>query len=269
MQKKSLSMPICYFYWEEFVKQWQCGGKSINGWSDPNCIPLYNTSGGNMSSLYIPEPWWGNNGTQLLHSVVINFNPGEGKCGQEKVNFPCGCSYAYDVVGNPSVLKNTRKWHKSKRAMRILNALCRNGSIKKRYCLENHLSVELIPWHTQKVEKSYMDYLKKNILAIYEHSICFAANESRRIGNSILKNVVIVRMNDKRTKIVLHELCKNGVPSKIIRSGVSTSGNGRYMEFCFPSSKDIKDIRFICIWGRKSRNDFPPSCDMDDIIRMI
>ena len=222
-----------YSYWEEFFKQWQCKKwEAIKEWTNPDDFPLYNTPDDKeRSSLYIPEPWWGNDGTQPLHSVVINFNPGAGGPEQERSKFSRKHSFANDVVGDLTVLPKTRRWHKSNRAMRILNTLKRNNWIKGSFGLENHLSVELIPWHTKNVEKNYMPYLKQNIMAVYEHSICFAANESRRIQNNKLKSVVIVRTNDVRAQSVLDELEKKGISSEIVAKGPSTSGKGDYMEF--------------------------------------
>ena len=256
-----------YSYWEEFIKQWQYKNLSgIQDWSNPDDFPLYNTPDDKeLSSLFIPEPWWGNDGTQPLHSVVINFNPGAGGPKQERSEFPHNCSYANDVVGNIEVLPDTRKWHKSNRAMRILNTLKRNNWIKGSFGLENHLSVELIPWHTKNVEKNYMPYLKKNIMAVYEHSICFAANESRRIQNEKLNSVVIVRTSDTKVQSILDELKKKEIASEIVAKGASTNGQGKYMEFRLIP---LADIRFVCLW-KTSFNDFPPNVDMDEIFGMI
>jgi len=257
-----------YQYWEEFIKQWQCKNLSgIQDWSNPDELPLYNTSDKKeLSSSFIPEPWWGNDGTQPLYSVVINFNPGAGGPKQKRCEFPHDCSYANDVVGNAEVLPETRKWHQSKRAMRILNTLHRNHWLKESFGLENHLSVELFPWHTKGVDNDFMTYLKQNIMAVYKHSICFAANESRRIQNNKLHSVVIVRTNDIKAQSVLDELKQNGILSEIQGEGLSSSGKGKYMKFRFLS---LPDIRFICVWGEKSRNNFPPNKDMDDIMGMI
>lgn len=270
MGKFDLQRQKYYLYWEEFIKQWQCKNLSgIQDWSNPDELPLYNTSDKKeLSSSFIPEPWWGNDGTQPLHSVVINFNPGAGGPKQKRSEFPHDCSYANDVVGNTEVLPDTRKWHKSKRAMRILNTLHRNHWLKGPFGLENHLSVELFPWHTKGVDNDFMTYLKQNIMAVYEHSICFAANESRRIQNDKLNSVVIVRMNNSNFQIVLDELKQKGIAYEIIPQDnrTSSSGKGEFMEFRIAA---LSDIRFICIWGTQSRNDFPPNADMDELFDMI
>ena len=150
--------------------------------------------------------------------------------------------------------------------MRILNTLYRQDCIKKPYGLENHLSVELVPWHTKGVDNEFDAYLKHNIGAIYENSICFAANRSREIKNEKLHSVVIVRMNDDKTQIVLDGLKHIGVESDIVSTGVTASGLGSYMEFRISS---LSGIRFISIWGKQSWNDFPPNAEMDELFKTI
>ncbi len=259
---KTLSkISLYYHYWEDFVSQWHKGtAKAILGWSDPDKTPaLCNMSGGTPSSLYIPEPWWGNDGSQPLHSVVINFNPGRGGKDQERGNVPRNYSYA-DIVNstiepdpkNKKWPNNTANWHKTRRADPVQKAICPKSS------LESHLSVELIPWHTAGVDnKTYIPYLKHNIKAVYEHSICFAAYESGRIQNDHLKNVVLLKMSGNFTKYLLDNLgkahcCK---PRVIIEGNVG--GKANYLEF---SLDTWPDVRFISIWGKSSRNNFPVSC---------
>lgn len=259
-----------YQYWEDFIAEWACWSSvksTIGGWTNPDNLPLCNKDWNDLTSQYIPEPWWGNDGTQSLHSVVVNFNPGEGDCPQKRGTIPYVSSFANDIVGNPNVLPKTRQWHQTRRAMRVLNTLYRLKYINKPYGLENHLSVEFIPWHTKGVNCCSILYLKQNIKAVYDHSICFAANESRRIANKKLHNVVIVRMNDVNTKIVLDELNLIGVGSEIMYSSNKLmSGNGHYMVF---KLNTMPDIKFVSIWGNNSRNDFPSNNDMDEIFKSI
>ena len=255
-----------YSYWEDFVAQWR-GGKMPVGWTDPDLLPLYNTPGKkDYSSSYIPEPWWGNDGTQPLHSVVINFNPGTGGTCQMRQAFPCNLSYSKDVVGNTSVLPATRDWHQTRRAMRVLNTLYRLKCINKPYGLENHLSVELVPWHTQSANNDYINYLKQNIQAVYENSICFAANEARRIGNHKLHGVVICRLSGGNTQLLLDELNRIGIKSSIAGPYTTASGNGKYVKFQIST---LPDIKFVSIWGSNSRNDFPSNADMNKIFKNI
>ena len=262
---------MSYNYWENFIKNWSAQ-KVSQGWTDPDNMPLYNNPDKkDLTSLYIPEPWWGNDGTKPLHSVVINFNPGEGGPCQERGVIPYNGSYANDIVNNPNVLPCTRKWHANKRAKPILDALYNLGYIKVGYGLENHLSIELLPWHTANAQdKAYTQYQQMNINMVFEKVICFAANESRRIANKKLKNVVIMRMNGGRAKSVFEEMRKR-IPNFQYKSQtlhVTPCGNGKYMEFQI-HSHGLNDIRFICIWGPRSRNNFPPKSALEDILRLI
>ena len=111
-----------YEYWEDFIEEWYNNGNATpnptpKGWTNPN-DPKYN-----MSSDYLPEPWWGNDGNKTLHSVVINFNPGEGGKEQEKKNLPYINSYANDIVNPCNVLCKTCQWHWNNRAIPIFQAL--------------------------------------------------------------------------------------------------------------------------------------------------
>ena len=245
-----------YQYWEDFVSQWYIGTTKILGWSDPDTPPaLCNMSGGTPSSIYIPEPWWGNDGSQPLHSVVINFNPGCGGKEQERGAVHYRSSYANDVVNDKGVPdpkkwpNNTANWHETWRAKPIQTAINLKPS------LENHLSVELIPWHTAGVDnKNYIPYLKHNIKAVYEHSICFAAYESGRIQNEHLRNVVLLKMSGNFTMYLLGNLEKAyGWKKQKIVCVCGVSG-GCYMEF---SLEEWPDVRFISIWGRYTQNKFP------------
>jgi hypothetical protein len=257
-----------YSYWESFVKTWYSkkpsSKSSIFGWSDPDIIPLY----GNpsiLSSCYLPEPWWGNAGTTPLHSVVINFNPGRGYCKQMLGKVPYMTSYAKDLV-NTGALPINDNWHLNKRALPLLSALAKLGYKKTPHCLNEHLSVELIPWRTPTVNTNYKNYLKCNIKEIYNNSICFAANESKRIVNKKLNSVVILRFNLDTTKYLLNKLKTIGQSSCILSTGYSSSGKGAYAEFSLAS---IPDVRFISVWGPRSRNNFPPQNDLDEIVKKI
>lgn len=226
-----------------------------------------NPSKNDLTTDYIPEPWWGNDGTKPLHSVVINFNPGEGGCCQRRCIVPYIDSYANDIVNNISILRQTRRWHETQSAKPILDAWNRISRLKGDYGLENHLCIELIPWHASNVDKSYLKYLSDNIKSVFEHYICFAANKSRKIENNKLKNVVILRINDREAEFLIKELNKIGKRSSINSSVLTTtSGLGKYMEF---SIEARSDTRFISIWGVYSRNDLSPSFDMDGIINSI
>ena len=117
-------------------------------------IPVLNNIALNTkSSDYIPEPWWGNHNIDIpLHSVIINFNSKQGEVIQLRNAVPYKNSYATDIVDS-GYLSQTAKWHESKRAKPILEALKRIGVLPSNYTpyLTNHLSVKLIPWHTENI----------------------------------------------------------------------------------------------------------------------
>ena len=189
---------MSYNYWNQFINDWFKGSNTFPGWTPTK---------GTLSADYIPEPWWGNDGTKPLHSVVINFNPGQGGCCQLRsnlINYYKG-SYANDFVNNTTMQpnpkcwpNNTREWHCKKRAIPVLQHLGLSNSLIN---IDSHLSVELIPWHSNNIAGNhYRNYLKKNITAIYKNSICFAAHEAARIQNPKLNNVVLLKMSGKFTK---------------------------------------------------------------------
>lgn len=263
-------MPSIYYkYWEEFVSEWfKAGGKPsfpLKGWTDPDPVL-------GCVSKYLPEPWWGNDGDEEpLHSVVINYNPGEGGPNQEysKLKHWYKSSYANDIVKTvgANLLTATADWHNSKRALPILDALHDLKYISDPYGLRNHLSIELIPWHTKSVNTSYWKYFDQNIVEIYEHVLKFAANESKRIANAKLKNKVLLRMNCTHTQRLLKGLAKNSHPSRIIGCGSSSKGDGHYVifEIC-----DIPDVQFISIWKSKSgwiHYIFPEQDVLKDILK--
>lgn len=265
-----------YKYWEEFVAQWYKNtNNAIMGWSNPDeePAPLCNTNGGEKSSLYIPEPWWGNDGKQPLHSVVINFNPGEGGPQQERKNIHnrklYNGSYADDIVNyagetgkkGDSWPYNTAYWHFIFRARPVHNTLGLKPSLK------SHLSVELIPWHTINVNKEthYRLYLEQNIKAVYEYSICFAAQESKRIANDYLKNVVLLKMSGDFTRALLDKLKSKELVDWEPIGNIIEIGNGRYMEFTLNT---WPGIRFISIWGASTQNKFPVS-QMEAIFKKL
>ena len=81
-----------YQFWNDFIDFWrsQPNFKATSpnpfysghaDWSHPNAPQvLYNSNKipNDLSFEYLPEPWWGNSGTEPLNSVVINYNPGQG-----------------------------------------------------------------------------------------------------------------------------------------------------------------------------------------------
>jgi hypothetical protein len=102
---------------------------------------------------------------------------------------------------------------------------------------------------------NYDVYLEHNIKAVYEHAICFAANESRRIVNDHLKNVVLLKTSGGFTKHLLQKLEEaHCCGYKIIAE--TNGGKGDYLEF---SLDTWPGVRFISIWSRYAQNRFPVS----------
>jgi hypothetical protein len=73
---------------------------------------------------------------------------------------------------------------------------------------------------------------------------------------------VIIRTNKKYIKTLLPYLG----PHVIIYDRTTHSGCGRWFKFILCA---IPDVEFICIWGPKSRNDFPPDIDLDQILNNL
>ena len=256
---------MSYQFWENFVKDWNLGRTSIRGWTDPNLIPLLNSiSTGSCSIDYIPEPWWGNDGSQPLHSIIINYNPGQGGPHQAKPTLYNG-SYASSIV-NAGVFPKTDRWHEHKRAMPILDSLHRLGYVPGGYSIRNHLSIELIPWHTFGISGGgFWKYVQKNIIPIYENVICFSANEANRICNHKLHSVVLIRMSAYSFDRIAMLLNNAGITTTCIHPGVSV-GNAKYAEY---SIFRLSNTRFITIWGARLRNNMPIPEDLDGIISRL
>jgi hypothetical protein len=230
---------------------------------------------------YIPEPWWGNDGTEKdLHSVVINNNPFTGNVNVQSYDTVAipglfgNRSYAefvakevHEYVNNRvSNLQDTNKWHWGKRAKPIYDALIAIGAITtampdKKY-LSHHLSIEMIPWHTPDSNKpQYREYVLANLKPIYDGVFCFAAERSSKIVNRKLKNKVIIRSTYNKITPILNALAAIG---KTTERGVSVNypagTQGYYFKFRF-DDPILNGIEFICIWGTTSRNDFPQPYD--------
>ena len=267
MAKVIISPYVNYNTWESCIADWYAGSP-MGTWTDPNTIPLLNNIAlGTNSCGYIPEPWWGNHDMNIpLHSVVINFNPGQGENIQHRNVIPYHGDYAKDIVDS-GVLPKTDKWHENKRALPILNALKRIGVLPTNYIpsLDNHLSVELIPWHTENIQRAsgFHDYLKANILNVYEYAICFAAHESKRIANEKLRNVVILRLSETNTNKLLKLLDGIGFSSIASPKRTVPGTKSHCLEFTI---NRLPGIRFFSIWGSDARNNFPKGSDMDYIL---
>lgn len=238
-----------YDYWQEFFEEWKVckGSKGILGWTAPDDLPVLNNpkvTPLDLSSKYCPEPWWGwDNTDKPLYSVCINLNPGQG--GPKQVYLPGNPAYVHtiyaDLIKDPALIA-TSNWHYKERAKKLLDAI----GIKSP-SLENHLSIELIPWHTGTFHKGAKAYLKQNRNAIFEHCIEFAAEASRHITGPLNKIVILrctkgnIDMLNKGFKVV-------GKVDTLVSFGI------KYYVFKYDG---INDVTFICIWHPHAMNHFP------------
>ena len=280
---------MSYHYWNNFVDNWRSLPNAefanlspnpqydnLQGWQNPNLTPLMNSDNqGDYSLQYLPEPWWGNNGDHILNSVVINYNPGSGQQIQH-INQANGLfrfnNYG-DFVNNESVglnihFSHTRDWHVQERATRVFNSLSRTGvDLNGDDNINNHLSIELIPWHTRNT-KGIEEYIQNNLQMIYENIFLFAANESRRINNARLQSKVVVRMSGNNTMKLIKQLLSNGICTYHIINIIQYTplGRGGYFKFAID---EIPNVQFISIWNKGGHNSFPPNQDMDWIFENI
>ena len=284
---------MSYIYWNNFIDNWRAlpspeftnlkptnPYRDICGWSNPNLMSLLASDiAGDLSLQYIPEPWWGNNGTDFLESVVVNYNPWVGSGDQHhsisnnlfgSANYNSFVSEQLNSVSTR--FKSTNSFHKKNRASRIFNTLKRAGISLTGEELKNHLSVELIPWHTPGTE-TLTTYFRANLPQIFNNRLLFAAEQSKKILNNKLKNKVIVRISASIMTGLLIEMRKAKIVDfEVKQPSVLTSksvigGKGGYMKFNFTIDKTVE---YFCIWGiGKSKNDFPPDKDMDWIFANI
>lgn len=277
-----------YDYWEAFFQAWKraksvSGGTyAILGWNDPD-PSLLNTLGSplDLSSDYVPEPWWGNDGTGVLHSVVINLNPGSGKDGQLWRSVAGIPAYA-DLV-NGYRLKETINWHFTERAFPMLSALYYLNKIplsgldfSNNLNAASHFSMELIPWHTASAARQYGydAYIRGNLIPVFKHCISFAAEQSKRIANGLLKNTVVIKTTDARIfGLLLNPLSKLPMPHAIKhriiqkKTRCPAGGNSYYMTFEFP--RELPGITFACVWNSVRRNSLPSVPELSDILLKI
>jgi len=279
---------MSYKYWNNFVDNWRAFPPmeyinptplppyhSILGWTNPNLTLLMNsTTVADYSLKYLPEPWWGNDGTHILNSVVVNYNPG-GASWIQAFNNSAGLfgfrdyqSFAdSEATGATNLFAGTNRWHRGRRATRIFNTLNKIGILLNGHDkLQNHLSIELIPWHTPS-SSAIGPYINTNLQAIFDHCINFSANESLRIQNTKLNNKVILRLNGNMTINLLNNFVNHGLCTyrTINPIGYTPSRNGGFFKFKINS---ILNVEFISIWGKRG-NDFPSKVDMDWIFKNI
>jgi hypothetical protein len=243
-----------YQYWNDFVNDWLNGSfklnanqKVIRGWRKPKY----------KMACFLPEPWWGNNGKDTLFSVVVNLNPGKGGPSQKhdspQIKFYSNhvSDYIYQSLMASKLrlnLPKTENWHQNKRAKPMISALriyhgpqifCQEGNEMK-----HHLSVELIPWHTEKASEAYA-YIDENAKAIVDYSITFAAKQSLRIPKNVRTHgKVFVRM---RWPFFENILISAHEPYQIIPPVMPSLDSG-WKLIIFRISK-FKGVTFYCLWN--------------------
>ena len=212
-----------YDYWDSFINEWKCFKCPRQmflikrKWENsifPNLTEFtFPDFKGKDSIDYLPEPWWGNDGTFPLSAVFINLNPGEGGGRQLRVNLPKFSRYSRyvsqkvnDFVNNrePKIylnnksVKSTTEWLLLKRALSIYRAF---PDIPFQ-SVENVLAIELLPWHSRNFGDTGK-YYENNVNGIYEKSIKFALEASEHVCYLKLRNIVFARVNlDVLTKIL-------------------------------------------------------------------
>jgi len=279
---------MSYLYWNDFVDHWRklppieyinpvsvAPYNLLSGWRNPNLTPLLNSiTIADFSLQYLPEPWWGNNGVHVLNSVVINYNPGNGSRIQHNAHSSGLFGFANyqsladnEATGATNRFAGTNSFHRSKRAIRIFNTLTRIGiPLHGHHNLQNHLSIDLIPWHTH-YSLTIGPYINTNLQSIFDNCIIFSANESLRIQNTKLKNKVILRLSGNMTINLLKDFVRHGICTYTIINpiGYTPSAKGRFFKFKINS---IQNVEFISIWAKIGVG-FPPNDDMDWIFNNI
>ena len=284
-----------YEYWDRIVEEiidyiinctspnWK-NYSTLKEWAYPkfnnDCTP-FNKGLNDPTIQYLPEPWWGNNGMHPLHSVVINFNPGKAGNIQQLSDPSSGISKIslYNDFINENAktyiagklsptcqvfpyLQKSNNWHFVKRARKMFDALKNLNPSYPNFNLHNHLSIELIPWHSKSVNSEFYKYVAHNRIAIFEHCIKFAAEAASCICNPILNGVVIVRISSDSFK-----KCLGGIGGFNYVQQEQVVNKTNYCVFEF---RDIPcKTKFVCIWGNSCQNGFPSSKTLSQIFSCI
>ena len=259
-----------YDYWNQFVTSWLSGAFiSPDGLLNSCELPDKSTD---LSERYVPEPWWGHNGNseKPLYSVCINLNPGKGEAPlQTRDNQDVAGITAYSDLFR--ILKETNRWHNDKRALPIRKAISGLSGVQplsnESDAIDNHLSIELIPWHTQHASSKlgYWDYVRNNFKDIYDYSFLFATEESRR-ATGPLHDTVILRFSGNTALKLLTLFMDNN-----LISGFSVCSLGPFDNYpdlhawCFSVSSI--PCRYLAIWRSKGHNlnDLPPSEELQAV----
>lgn len=286
-----------YEYWDAFVNEWkifinESGGlihshfysdldkkrySNLTKWA----YPIFGRKEKkkvfyDSSIYYLPEPWWGNDGTQPLSAVVVNLNPGSGGFEQTISNLPSFEKYsdfiremvdAYKSNANSIALKATNDWHYKNRCIPIFRILKLFG-ITDYLEFNNFLSIELVPWHSSKFV-NLGKYPNENIETIINQSVYFAAEASKEIRNDILRNKVLFRMSINTIRSIFSKT-KFKIKEQKSKNKPDEFENANYVEFEILCNKNkiFTDVRFYAIWQpfQMSMNNFPYSADLKRII---
>ena len=227
----------------------KCGNPG--GWEFPTGLFANSNNPADPTIDVMPEPWWGwNPGFGNLNSVVINYNPGNGGNHQLWSRSPLTHHVGYsslvqsEVSGATSIFLSTSDWHCRYRAKPIHNVLIGSGTCLS--VLKNHLSVELIPWHTPDI-KNLGTYLNSNLNSIIQTSLAFASCASNLIIG-ILSKTVIIRISSLSQPSLFASLgfLLNPITPSYVSLPHSPGHYGRFQRFTHPL---FSGINFVCIWG--------------------
>lgn len=241
-----------FSYWDNFVRQWRLGQ--------------------NPHELFLPEPWWGwTLGSEPIHSVVVNLNPGRGgrlqsRCCVYCVMGECNGSSSYSSAMADGTLRShladTEKWHYNQRYKPLMKAL---GANEKELPSDsrNHLSIELLPFHDHKDHKRY---LRENREDVIQHSIFFAAAASRIIEapacapccENPLRNKVIIRSDFSR----LREIVKEEILKEF--NSFSPQNSKIKVETFRLSYPECDEVLFVCLSG--AHNHLPSEATLKEIL---
>lgn len=177
----------------------------------------------------------------------------------------------YVTNTHPVTFKSTNNWHYHDRALPIFEALDLNGiKLLGADKLHNILSLELVPWHTQRWS-NLGTYPKDNAEAIFKHIIKFAAEASRCITPQKLNGFVIVRASHDTIKDIFsskYHIDEIQAPTNVVGSRNLISAKYSIIRFLH---QGIDDVKFLLIWKYKSlgNNNFPHCSDLIRIIQNI
>lgn len=253
-----------YFdFWNQFVQQWlqQNPVSFTNSFSWPHLL-MNSDVANDLSTFYLPEPYWGWTNNDRLEMVIVNYNPYSGGPVQHLNQVSAAlnsCNYqdfvtnqtmAYHAKQSPS-LKPTSNWHFTRRAKKMSGALILKG-YKQPITIHNYLGIDLIPWHTKDI-RTLKPYFTLNKKAIDTYSIKFAIDASKHIANPYLHNKVILRMPwDKFNDSF-------GTPAGfqfVVHQKITT---GKMVDNCYKLENPATGTELLFLWSNKRRNDLPPA----------